>query len=100
MLCIELFSDIESKHTEQIENQIYDPKIIKLNKRGMDPNDFKNIELDSLYPDGKFNSDEKKKDLLQLLDYIPQCHHSFYANLRCSDEIDKAEEEIILSESE
>lgn len=100
MLYVELFSDIELKHTEQTENQVYDPKIIKLNKRGLDPNDFKNIQLNLLYPDGKFISVEKKGDLLQLLDYIPQCHHSFYANLRCSDENDEPEGEIILSESE
>lgn len=100
VLYIEVFSDTVLYHNEQTENQTYEPKIVKIHKRGIDPNDFKDIELKLLYPDGRMISEEKKKDLLQLLDYIPQPHHSFYANLKCSDEVDDADRDIILSDSD
>ncbi|CAG4955519.1 unnamed protein product [Colias eurytheme] len=44
-------------------------------------------ELELLYPDGKAISKEKKKDLLDLLDYIPPIHHQFYTSIKVSPTI-------------
>lgn len=41
-----------------------------------------NLEL--LYPNGNIISEEKKIDLLKLLQFIPPTHHDFYNNIRSS----------------
>lgn len=44
--------------------------------------DLANLELDILYPVGKTISVEKKKDLLELLQYIPPINHNFYIDIK------------------
>lgn len=44
--------------------------------------DLANIQLDILYPVGKQISVEKKKDLVELLQYISPIHHDFYNNIK------------------
>lgn len=39
-------------------------------------------KLNMLYPEGHAISDNKKKDLLELLNFIPPVHHSFYKELK------------------
>ncbi|CAH1107166.1 unnamed protein product [Psylliodes chrysocephalus] len=39
-------------------------------------------KLALLYPDGNVINDAKKKDLLQLKEFIPSVYHGFYENLR------------------
>lgn len=43
-----------------------------------------NMELDVLYPVGKQISVEKKKDLIELLQYIPPVYHDFYTNIKAN----------------
>lgn len=45
------------------------------------------IELDLVYPDGKEISKEKKKDLIELLEYVPPVHHEFYKNIKDSSTV-------------
>lgn len=40
--------------------------------------DFKNLELDALWPIGKPLSKEKVKDLNDMLGLVPEDHHDFY----------------------
>lgn len=42
------------------------------------------LELDLLYPLGKQISVEKKKDLIELLQYIPPVYHDFYNNIKAN----------------
>lgn len=42
------------------------------------------LELDVLYPVGKLISVEKKKDLVELLQYIPPVCHAFYNNIKAN----------------
>lgn len=46
------------------------------------------IELDLLYPDGKPITEEKKKDLMALLSFVPPIHHGFYKKLKTDNERD------------
>ncbi|CAF4825429.1 unnamed protein product [Pieris macdunnoughi] len=53
---------------------------VDLKKRGS--TDMTGIKLDPLYPDGQSISCEKKKDLLDLLPFIPPVYHSFYTSIK------------------
>lgn len=55
------------------------PKVIKMNKRGCNIDQFKSAKLDMLYCNREL-PEEKKKDLSFLLKFIPEEHHSFYIN--------------------
>ncbi|CAG9814745.1 unnamed protein product [Phaedon cochleariae] len=46
------------------------------------------IEMDSLYPEGKPITEEKKKDLMALLSFVPPIHHGFYKELKTDNERD------------
>lgn len=54
------------------------------------------IKLNILYPNGHKIDTKKKKDLLELIPFIPPIHHNFYKNLKTSE--DPSEE--IFSEEE
>lgn len=60
--------------------------------------DMATIQLDVLYPEGKQISVEKKKDLVELLQYIPPIHHAFYTNIKDSaalrNDLDVGQEDI------
>lgn len=44
---------------------------------------IQNLEI--LYPDGHVISDKKKKDLMELLNFIPPVNHCFYNELKTSN---------------
>lgn len=44
-----------------------------------------NIQLNILYPNGHKIDIKKKKDLLELLPFIPPIYHNFYKHMKTSD---------------
>ncbi|CAH4034232.1 unnamed protein product [Pieris brassicae] len=65
------------------EQKFHDKVGAERQKELFDSMEFQaNLELDILYPVGKTISVEKKKDLLELLQYIPPINHNFYKNIK------------------
>ncbi|CAK1555664.1 unnamed protein product [Leptosia nina] len=57
-------------------------EVIFSKRTSRDPSNF---ELEVLYPNGKKNNTEKKKDPLCLLEHAPPAYHPFYHALRDSN---------------
>lgn len=80
-LFFETYGNLENKFDESIEQQQDYRKTIAINKRGAAVKNFGAIELPLLYPNGRNISTDKKKDLLDLLEFVPLEYPSFYTNL-------------------
>lgn len=80
-LFVESYDDLKQKFNEAIEIQQDYSKIIPIHKKGVKVDNFGVIELPILYPVGRTISTDEKKDLLDLLEFIPLEFHSFYTNL-------------------
>lgn len=80
-LYVESYDDLKQKFNEALEIQQDYSKVIPIHKKGVNVANFGAIELPILYPAGRTISTDKKKDLLDLLDFIPLEFHSFYINL-------------------
>lgn len=80
-LHFETYENLESKFNESIEQQQDYSKTIAIHKRGVTVENFGEIELPLLYPTGRVISTDKKKDLLDLLEFVPLEYRSFYTNL-------------------
>lgn len=65
-----------------VENDV--PKLINIQKKGVDVSTFISVEMPCLYPDGKTINELKHKDLIELTKYIPQKYHQFYNDLKSS----------------
>lgn len=86
LLFLEYYSDIDLKYSDTLENQIDVSKTLSIGKKGFICDDFKAAELPVLYPHGRPITADKKKDLLEILIYIPQEFHHFYVDLRHESE--------------
>ena len=56
--------------------------------------------LDILFPRGNLISVEKKKDLLDLMAYIPPIHHDFFKNLQTSSTAADSDIHVTLEDEE
>lgn len=77
----ETYEDLEHTFNEAVEQQQDRTKVIAIHKKAKKIDNFGEIQLPLLYPNGRIISTEKKKDLLDLLEFVPLEHHSFYINL-------------------
>lgn len=65
--------------------------IQKKRENGRPSASLTNVEQDLLYPTTRPITMVKKKDMIDLLKYIPPIHHQFYKDLRTERGIDQAE---------
>lgn len=103
ILFFETYHDIVEKYDERFEIRPNHTKQLSVAKRHLNIDEFRQFELQLLYPEGRAIATKKKADLLELLDYIDIEHRGFYKNLtHCEEETnEKAVEEIIeISEDE
>lgn len=84
-LFVETYDDINLKYDESLEFTPNNTKQISVIKKGFKCDDFIGIELPLLYPQGRPIASAKKVDLMELLEFIPQEHHEFYAALDHTD---------------
>lgn len=65
------------------------PKLINIQRKGVDLSNFIRTEMICLYPEGKTINNLKYNDLIELTKYIPSKYHQFYNNLKsCADSVD------------
>lgn len=57
-------------------------------KKGRQRSSLKNVDQEVLYPQPLPVSQLKKKDMLDLLKYIPPIHHAFFQNLNVEVELE------------
>lgn len=93
----ETYEDVACKYDETLEFPPNVTKQLPVAKRNFQRQDFIQTELDQLYPNGKRISTEKKNDLLDLLNYIPQPFHRFYTNIDHTD-FEEEEQTILISD--
>lgn len=65
-LFFETYSDIAEKYDEKIEIKTDQTKIISVSKRGFNSDDFIQMEMTPLYPDGRAISTEKKIGFIRI----------------------------------
>lgn len=83
---------IQYKYSNNIDFLFQEVDISKRNS-----SKFVNLELEPLYPGGRFIEAAKFKDLQELKEFIPPIKHAFYNNLKTNS---RAEEEDIQEEDE
>lgn len=57
-------------------------QVVNIQKKNFGAENLTNCDLPSLYPDGNAISEEKYKDLMDLMKYVPLEHHEFFINLK------------------
>lgn len=98
ILFTETYEDVKTKYNDAYEFKPENSKAISIVKKGFDRNAFISMELPLLYPQGRPIATAKKKDLMDLLEFIPQTYHKFYVQL---DHVDMDPNDIIMvSDSE
>lgn len=80
-LFCESYDDVKSKYDESLEFPPDVTKTVSVAKKTFCHNDFITMEVPLLYPQGRPITTAKKKDLMDLLEFIPQQFHKFYATL-------------------
>lgn len=83
VLFFETYDDVSSKFDEQIEFKPDLIKAVSIRKRGIKIEDFVEMQLPVLFPDGNLFQKPKKVDLL---DFISLKYHKFYTNQRHENE--------------
>lgn len=53
----------------------------KQKARGRPLSSLKSVQMEVLYPNGRATTDQKKKDMLDLLPFIPPIHHNYFVHL-------------------
>lgn len=96
----ETYEDVTVKNDESFEFPPNLSKQLSISKRNFQNEHFIETELDQLYPNGRKISTEKKKDLLDLLEYISQPFHRFYTNIDHTNFEEEKENETILISDE
>lgn len=96
LLFVESYDDLKDKFNEAHEIQRDYSKTISIQKRGVNVDNFGAIKLPVLYPNGRTISMDKKKDLLDLLQFVPLEYHSFYTNLNHGSVIRTDEARILM----
>lgn len=79
-LHFETYDDIKLKYDESLEFPPDSTKVISVVKKGFNNEEFIGFQLPLLYPHGRPIA-TAKKDLMELLEFIPQNFHKFYAAL-------------------
>lgn len=81
--CIEYeyFKDLEMKFDEHRENKTQSPRTMNVQSEIGNYREFKKLDLDLLYPNGRTISGSKRTNLIELLKDIPEKYHSFYNEL-------------------
>lgn len=73
-------------YKETLQDMVpFDALNIKPTGRNGRPIVLKNVPYEKLYPTKKPVGELKKKDMIDLLPFIPPVHHTFFLNLNTSD---------------
>lgn len=78
----EYFKDLETKFDEDADNKIQSPRTMNVASKNSNYREFRKLELDLLYPNGRTISSSKRADLIGLLKDIPEKYHAFYNELK------------------